>query len=321
MTVDTVNPTKSPFRNQDPVILKEEPKQIVPINTEQVIFEEKVKDPDERQNLPPVLEEPKIKMNAETMALLLIALSSKLGEEQVKTSKGEIQNNLVSKEHQHQEMIGKIHDFISEIEKMNETSLGMKILGWASAIITLTAAVVLTVATGGAAAPLLVAPLMMVLDMSLQEAELPGMGELLGKIYEACGMDKEDAMLAGAITYAAAMLITCVIVAVATGGVGGIALAMAVTSVATGGLNVAQGGLAIKKGIHHSDALKAEADQVDIKAMMKKLQAMMENEMGRLEEIIAGMDDGIITLLNLLGDVKQSKDSILGNMGVNTQMV
>ncbi len=305
----------SPDPDSDP---KLDPKQPTTLTLE---HQEKNKNINDDPNNPPVLEMPGTKMDAEGLALLLIELRSKLGQEQAKTSKEEIENNLVSKEQQHKQVIVKIKDYLDALDEVSKTDLGMKILGWASAVITLVAAVVLTVATGGAAAPLLIAPIMMMIDMSLQEAGEPGMGELVGKIFEACGMDPEDAAMAGAITYAAVMLITCIIVAVATGGVGSIAVANAMTALITGSLSVAQGGLAIKKGFDQKDAMDAQAEQLDIKALMKKLQAMMENEMGRLEEIITNMDDGVMMLLKMLGNVNQSKDSILGNIGMTNQMI
>ncbi len=331
--IDTSNTTPYPAAGQAPASAQTNTNSSTPANQPSVTVQHRQRDtaPAGTANRSPVLEKPGTGMDAENLALMLIGLRNKMSKEEANTSKEQIKNNLATKGLQHEKMIEKIEEYIDAMKEASETDNTMRILGWTAAAVTLVAAVALTVVTFGAAAPLLIAPALMIVDMSLQEAGEKNMGGQIGEAIEAMSggeISKEDAALAGNIIWAATMVAVSIAATVATGGAAApglianaILVAQVATGIAAGSLAVAQGGLAIKKGYDQKEAMDAQADQVDLKAMMKKLQSMMDNEMERLEEVISKMDEGMMNLLQMLGNVNQSKDTILANMGTSNQMV
>ncbi len=322
--IDTISTNSQPILTSSPSLQSPDSQKLDTLisNLITYVYQEKDLNTGGGQNNAPVLETPNMQMDAESLTLILIQLRAKLGEEQAVTSREEIESNLVTKELQHQEVIQKIEDYLDAMREVNKSNGTMRILGWTAAVVTLVAAVALTVATGGAAAPLLVVAAFMITQMALQEAgEGNVFAEGLADMYMAMGMNEEDAQMAGAITYAVAMLVASIAAAVATGGAGAFALVNATAAIISGSLQIAQGGMAIKKGYDQKDAMEAQADQLDIKALMKRLQAMMDAEMERLEEIITAMDDGIMAVMQMLGGVNDKTDTIMQNIGMTKQMI
>lgn len=273
------------------------------------------------QHQTPTLEKPSRELAGEALTLLLHKLQSKMNMEQAKTSKEEILQNMSMRKKQHLEFIDAVKDYVKEVEKANNLSWWEKALGWIAAVFTFVGAAALTAATGGAAAPLLIAPTIMLVDMALKEAGEKGFGEHFADLFEAMGMSEEAAAIAGAVTYGVILVAASVGAGFATTGVEMAGTAAAILLMTTGALQVAQGGLTIKRGEHEQDACDALADQAATRAIMAKLQALIEEETDRLGEFFSNLNDATKTVMDTLKVINNANDTIIGGMGPFPRMV
>ncbi|MBF0103142.1 MAG: type III secretion system translocon subunit SctE [Desulfobacterales bacterium] len=266
----------------------------------------------------PVLEAPNL--DNDSLALLLLDLRNKINELQAKTSKEDIQISMTKKQEMHQKQIEKIQDFIDKMKESKASNLAMKIFGWVAAAVMLVAAVAATVATGGAAAPLIVAAVVGLAVMALEESgAMEKITEGIAKLLEMAGMDEKAAKIVAQVSIMVVVLAVEIGCMIASGGMSaanvgaglvdkvGKSVKLAANAirigaeVASGCAMVGQGAATIAGSVQNKQAMDAKADSLEFQKMMKKLQAMLEEEMDRLKEIIDQIESGISDVLQILG--------------------
>lgn len=175
----------------------------------------------------PVLQQPEIALTTDELALVLGSLNNLIGEDQLKNLKEGIKSDLQKKQQQHAAAIKKLEEAFQKYQEQVEKEKANKVLGWFSkafafvaAIVCVVAAAVATVATGGAAAPLLALAVMGAVAATVDLAsainvecggEPFGLGSLMidgmTKMFQAFGMSEEDAKkAAGGVMIAAIAL-------------------------------------------------------------------------------------------------------------------
>jgi len=262
----------------------------------------------------PTLDAPNRDHSAENLSLLLLDLRDQLTQIQLKQSKEDIHHNLDKKQSATEKRLDAIHKAIEAMKKAKKGGLFGKVFGWVSAAVMLAAAVAVTVVSGGAGAPLLAAAIFNVTVMALEESG--HMQELQKKLADAMGSD-----------IGAALLITGVILAVniAAGGAANAAIKSAqlstkaiqtaqrimVAGEAAGGIAmVGKGSSQMVAASYEKEAAEASAESMDMARLMKKLQAMIEDEADRLEEVIRQMDDMTVMVMNIVKSANEATSRI-----------
>jgi len=181
----------------------------------------------------PTLDEPQVDLGDGTeLTLMLLQLQSKINDLQVQSTTEGIRIQKDSLKAKHEENIKKIQEAIQKMKDAEKSSLIGKIFGWIGAIVAVLAAVALTVATGGSAAPLLAVALV---GLALQVAQETG---LMDKLMEAMFGDDAKAKMAFMITLQVVMLIAAIVATICSGGA-------AAGNVAAQGVNMASKGAQI----------------------------------------------------------------------------
>ncbi|CAM2005063.1 type III secretion system translocon subunit SctE [Acanthopleuribacter pedis] len=279
----------------------------------------------------PQLEAPANMKDTDDLALMLLDLRNKVGELQLKTSKEDIQHNMAKKETAHNDRLDQLQKAIDAMKKADKGGMFGKVFGWIAASLSLVAAVAATVATGGAAAPLLAAAALNMTMMVLQETGAMDtiteeFGKLIQDIAGAFGKelsDEEAQMIAG-ITITAAVLIINIAAAVASGGAASGNLATQTkqiadmikigSEIAAGVAMVGQGTSQMVQAGYQNDAMQAQADAADFQKMMAKLQAALSEEMDRLKEIMEQLQDSKSAVIQMMNTTAQQTSKIQRNM-------
>ena len=281
-----------------------------------------------------------------TIMAMVAEIQAKIGELQKNASAEGIQAQKLEMEDAHKKEAERIKEMLAKIEKSQKSGLFGKYVGWFGAIVGVIGALIATVATGGAAAPVLAIALLGLTMMILQEtgamekivnflAENPallfailaplgpiglaGAGLLTGLI-EGGAIDADQAKMAIQLTFAAAMLIVSIAGMVATGGASATdALFKSVGlfgQIVGGVAQVGAGASGIAQSAYSYQAAQLDADAKEMKAWLAKLQAMLDEEMDRLREIIEKLNGGIADASDVLSDIADSNRAVISNMGV-----
>ena len=250
----------------------------------------------------PQLAEPK-GPDLEQLMILAMDIRSKLQEKQVELSKEGIKADKAKKKDAHQERLKKLQEVVKKMRAASKKGLFGKIAGWVGAALVLAVAAVATVATGGAAAPLLA---MAAVNMAFMVAQETG---AMDKMLEAIGND--DLRLAVQITITAAIIAANIAVAVYTGGTGAVAAYAAVSAAISGVTGVMQGAAAIGVAKDQADAANAQADAMDFDKILEQLQAMMDEQMDRLKELILYLSEISGSVMSMLEDSFKTNSKIV----------
>ncbi|CAM2065473.1 Type III secretion system translocon subunit SctE [Sulfidibacter corallicola] len=281
----------------------------------------------------PVLEVPNTDLkSADEMALALLELKSAINEAMQAFSKEDIKNNMVKNKSAHKERLGKLQEAIDKMKEAQKSSKIGKIFGWIAAAATLVAAVAATILTGGAAAPLLAAAALNMTVMILQETgAMDKIVEFMAKGIQELGglvgldISEEDAKMAAQIIVMAAVLAANIAAMVMSGGATASTTISMMTKqiativqigaeVASAASMVAQGSAQIASSVQTNDAMQAQGDAKDFQKLMAKLQAMMEEEMERLRELIENMQNNVSVIMQIMGSSSQSISQTTRNM-------
>lgn len=272
---------------------------------------------------------------------------------QLRTKVGELQSNFFMEEvgirkdnmaKASEERLEKLAESIKKMEKAAKSGLFGKIFGWIGAVIGLVGAAIATVATGGAAAPALAVAILGVTMMILEEtgamekivefvAKNPMMlalilgpigGAILGGVLtglkEGGVLDEDKMKMAIQITFDAAMLVTSVAAMICSGGASASSAVFKVIGlvgqVAGGIASVGSGAAGVAQSAYSYQAADLQADAAEDRAWLAKLQAMLSEEMDRLQDIIDKLNQGFTDASDMLGDIADSNNAILKNLGM-----
>jgi hypothetical protein len=168
------------------------------------------------------------KMSNSDLAVLLQSLKTKNENEQLKSASEDVQVIKFAKKQAADERMKQLEEMAEKAEKANKGGELGKIFGWIAAAAMVIAGAILIATGAGAAAGvgLLVGGVCMMATMALQETGamdkmLDGMGKGLAKMFEAFGMEPEEAAKAGRITATVIVGTVIIAAAVAAGVFGG----------------------------------------------------------------------------------------------------
>ena len=219
----------------------------------------------------PKLEKPKVSMTEVVQELR--NLQQIIGSKQLSADRTAITIGDKRMQSIHKANLKKEKEIAKKINEVQHESLWQKIVGWLSTAITLIAATIATIATGGAAAPLLAAAILGTVVMIMQETgTMKKVAAGFTDMFEAFGMSKKDAKKAGAITaavtIAVVMIVTSVVATALSGGADAAGLAATVYQVTKivsqlvgAGLTISQGSLDIAQGVDNYQVANLKADE------------------------------------------------------------
>lgn len=254
----------------------------------------------------PSLTGPDGNLNADSLALLLMELRGKTDELQAVSSKESIEFQKTKKVEANKKMMEKLEKYHKKMKEAKKAGLASKIFGWVGVGLTVLAAAAAVVVTGGAAAPLVAAAVIAVTMQVLNETGV--MQDLMEKSPEAY--------------WAVFAVTTALQIGLSIGG--GIAVANAaaqaslvgvkaaantvqiVANVAGGVAAVGGGASGIATAVITKDAEDERAESVDIKKLLARLTAMLEDEMDRLKQVMEQAEEGMSIVTDI---IKQSNES------------
>lgn len=234
----------------------------------------------------------------------------------------------------------KIQESLKKLSKSSTSGLLGKIFGWIGAIAGLIGALVVTVASGGSAAPLLAVAVLGVVMMALEESgamekimeaivENPALamvvlgpiaGGIIFGLVKSGTIDEEQMKMGIQIALAAIMLVTSIAAAVGSGGANfasvGAKIANIVAQVASNVASAGSGASGIASSVFSYDAAMIQADVQENKAWLAKLQAMLSEESERLEQILQQLNNEVAGASDMLQDISSSHRAIFNNYGM-----
>lgn len=277
-------------------------------------------------------------------------LRAKLGNLQVKTASSgvEIEKDRLDELEKAEQK--RFQDIIKNLEGAKKSGTAKKIFGWIGAAVAVLGGAVLTVATLGMGAPIVLAGLGMMAMMAIEETgNMDAFLEtavrhtpIISTLVENGTIDIEDAkrgiqigisLALAAVQVATSLLIAAGTIAVgvilvATGAgspAGAAAIAIAVAMVAaslagaaaSAGSGAAQVGGAISSGIQGGYVKEAEylqADSVENKAWIANIQAALGEQMDKFEELLRKLHEGVANISELLGGTADTQHAIMSNI-------
>ncbi|PTX91917.1 hypothetical protein DB346_23455 [Verrucomicrobia bacterium LW23] len=273
----------------------------------------------------PSLPLPNVKASdADSFVYMFMALQSQNMEQQLKFSQTDINVRMEKQKQVNEERIEKLKEAIEAQNKANAGGIFGKVFGWIAAALTLVAAVAATIATGGAALPLLAAAVIGVGMMVLQETGamdkiVEGLAKLIMMIDPS--ISEEKAKTIASITIGVVTAAVMIGLTIASGGASAATTAMtAMQKMATmvkifstavaGAAKVGEGVSTITRAAYTHEATNAQADALEFQKTLAKLQAFIEDESKRIEEILRKMDEGVATMMQIFSDQANTKDYI-----------
>lgn len=278
----------------------------------------------------PRLEEPKL--DGSSLVTQLLALKSKLTENQLAGSRAEIEARRADNQQKFQDQLKALQDFVAKSAEARKSGEISKIFGWIAlglSAIAMVAASVATVLTAGATAPV-VAGLVVGMVALAATVTMTGLQES-GKLEELMKGLNDDQKLGVTAGIQATLLALTILSAVLSFGAGAGAAANAASETAktaatvaqlvkssaqvVGGVtSIGQGATQISSGVLQREASDAQADAQSIKAKLQKAQSLIEDEMERIEKMLQEMDDSVTRVFSMMQSENATTVQIAKNM-------
>ncbi len=226
----------------------------------------------------------------------------------------------------HRKNLKKEKEIAKKLNEVQHESLWQKIAGWFSNIVNLIASIVATVVTGGAAAPLLGAAILGTAVMIMQETGgMKKLEEGFAKMFEAFGMNKEQAQRAAAITtavtVAVVMVVTSIIATVASGGAAAEGMAATVFQVtkivnnlAGAGLMVTQGSLDVATGVDNYQISDIRSDEQKGRVALSELDFNRQVSTGDIKRLSKEFQDMEGYIVDALSTQAETQEATIRNM-------
>jgi len=288
----------------------------------------------------PTLPPPKDLGDWSSIMAKVAEIQAKLGELQKNVAAEDINIRKQDMAEANKKEAERIKEMLAKIEKSKTSGLFGKIFGWIGVALAVIGAAIATVATGGAAAPALALAIVGLGMMILQEtgamdkiveglAKNPALlmlvfgpvaGGLLFGLIQGGVIDEKQAQMAIQLTFAAAMLVASIAGAVASGGAAATEMVFKVIGmigqIAGAAAQIGAGASGIATAAYSYQAAQLDADAKENQAWLAKLQAMISEEMERLQKIIDTMHNGVKATSDVLANIAQSNRSVISSMGV-----
>ncbi|RYF38779.1 MAG: hypothetical protein EOO27_50260, partial [Comamonadaceae bacterium] len=307
----------------------------------------------------PQLDGVTVNFSAEDMAATLLVLQGKTQEAQLSTAKEGINTNKKKLEDQNQRATDKINDWIKKCEEASAKEKAGGVLNWfkkiagaIAAAFAVVAAAVATVATGGAAAPLLALAVLALASSAVDIASEvdkanggkgfdhvtqwmdPGsiIGKGMGELAKAFGASDEQAAIVSA-TFAVVATIAIMAASIAlTGGASAVSdvqkmiltaarVGQAVAGVVAGATTAAKGGVDIAVAHDQRDATLIQADKKKIDAIIAKLQKQMDEDRDEIKKVLDQMMEGMNIVSKMINSAGESRAQISSNLSGKAQTI
>lgn len=294
----------------------------------------------------PVLDAP-LKYDTESLSLMLMTLRKNVGDTQQKLSKEDIENAMANKEAANTQKLAKLKEFVDKLEEARKAGLAKKIFGWIGSVVgtvvSFIAAVGLTIGTIAAAVTGVGAGAAIGLGLGAAAAWAAFVGSaaslgsmiadaIINAIPDMNADVKKNLQLANMITSMAISIVAATISLIlgiagsivtfgATGITAAVQMINCVTNIITGigqivagTAQVGAGASGIAEAVLTKDAVDAKADSMEFSKVMKKLQAMMEDEMDRLKELLEQLDESMSNVMQIFSSGSETKGQIIKQM-------
>ena len=278
----------------------------------------------------PRLEAPKL--DSSSLVTQLLALKSKLTENQLAGSRAEIETRRADNQQRFQEQIKALQDFTAKAAEAKKSGEIGKIFSWIAlglSAIAMVAAAVATVLTAGATAPV-VAGLVVGMVALAGTVTMTGLQES-GKMEELMKGLNDDQKMGVTVGIQATLLALSILAAVLSFGAGAGAAANAASEtvktaatvaqvvkstaqVAGGVTAVGQGAAQIGSGVLQKEASDAQADAQSIRAALQKAQSLIDDEMERIEKMLQEMDESVTRVFSMMQSQNTTTVQIAKNM-------
>jgi len=307
----------------------------------------------------PQLDGVTVNFSAEDMAATLLVLQGKTQEAQLSTAKEGINTNKKKLEDQNQRATDKINDWIKKCEEASAKEKAGGVLNWfkkiagaIAAAFAVVAAAIATVATGGAAAPLLALAVLALASSAVDIASEvdkanggkgfdhvtqwmdPGsiIGKGMGELAKAFGASDEQAAIVSA-TFAVVATIAIMAASIAlTGGASAVSdvqkmiltaarVGQAVAGVVAGATTAAKGGVDIAVAHDQRDATLIQADKKKIDAIIAKLQKQMDEDRDEIKKVLDQMMEGMNIVSKMINSAGESRAQISSNLSGKAQTI
>ena len=248
-------------------------------------------------------------------------------ERQTKMAKDRIEGQKASLDVEHKGRMKEIDETIKKMQDAEKAAKANRVFGWLGAILSVVAAVVLTVVTGGLAAGFAIAGAAIAVT-SLVMNETGAMNKLIEKLaehFQEDGMSKNDAMLKASLIINLSIMAASLVCSVgglaaglasAASSAGEIAktvqsiVTIANTGVSAGAL--ATGGVSTYFSFRSQDA---QADVTDLEKFIAMLQQRLDESNEELKLILQQIEAGLGKIVELLVSATDTSNEIAQNIG------
>ncbi|HSI86703.1 MAG: type III secretion system translocon subunit SctE [Candidatus Methylacidiphilales bacterium] len=271
---------------------------------------------------PPPIPPPNVQASdADSFVYMFMALQSKALDAQLNYSKTDIGVRMDKQKAANEDRIVKLKEAAEAASSASKGGLFGKIFGWIGVALSLVAALAATVVSGGAALPLLIGAVLGATVMVLGETGV--MGKIVDALANAMSppMSEEKAKMWAGIIVGVGTAVLMIGATMASGGLSSSALAGTVAqkiadmikiaaTIGSGLAQVGKGASTITTAAYSFESANAQADALQFSKTIAKLQAVIEDEMKRIEDILKKMDEGVATMMQIFSDQASTKDFI-----------
>ncbi len=281
--------------------------------------------------------------------MMVASLQMELVELQVDASSEKILCDGQQSEFKHEERASELRDRLDELSKAASSGLFGKIFGWIGAALGVVAGFVATLATGGAAAPLLAVATvslgMMILEETGAMDEIvgfiaehpmvlslisPALGAILTGLVKGGVLDEDAARMFVSITFSVVMVAASITAAIMSGGASTASSFSFISSktadllkwmglgvqVVDATVQTAKAGSDIATSVFDAEAAMSQAEVQDNKAALTRLQALLAEESDRLQELLAMINEGVKSVSQIINDIQSSNRQVISHIGM-----
>ncbi len=280
----------------------------------------------------PALQAPEAGLDAASLGPMLLAIKSKLANEQVKSSREDIKANMQRQKAEHEKMLKQIEKALkamrkarSALGKLKSAGLFGKIFSWVSTVaMAVAGAALIATGVGAVAGGVMIA-------LAVNQAA----GLLTGKTLMEQGVEGMGASNSTARWIELGITVAAIAVSAGIAGAGGAAQAAgsvsriqeaAQVAVRAGQVTAAvaqggKGGSTIAQGVYHKetagyrkDAEEAAARKLEFQKFLAKLQAEQGDEQDRLRRVIEELNETTSRVLDMMGGERATTEQIARNL-------
>jgi hypothetical protein len=266
----------------------------------------------------PELEIPIVEIDPALLSEIVLKLQSESSDAQLATAVETLKANKANMAKKHEEALGKLLESIEKMEEAKKTSLASKIFGWLGAVASVIAGIAMIATGAGAVAGglMIAAGAIMITQQVLAETDaLSGldskaaMGINIALSVIAIGLSIGGGVVAA--YNSANTVIEAVTIAEKIG------QALKIVGAGTSIISAVGGGASgVAGAVITKDATYADADYKNLVAFITRLQAALEEDTDRIQELMDQMQSAVGIIMSMLGSHEDTQIKIAQSMAV-----